>query len=79
MKLKYDPKREAFTISRPLVLGLSYASDWGLVPGTSAPDGDPLDAMVLMDAVALENKEIELLGWGGPPDALRLIEHSRRT
>jgi inorganic pyrophosphatase len=49
VKLKYDPALETFTVSRPLAWGLAYPFDWGFVPGTKAPDGDPLDAMLLWD------------------------------
>jgi inorganic pyrophosphatase len=48
-KLKYHPGLEVFTLSRPLPLGLAYPHDWGFVPGTRAPDGDPVDAMVLSE------------------------------
>jgi inorganic pyrophosphatase len=42
-KLKYAPKL------RTLVLGVTYPYDWGFVPGTRAPDGDPVDAMIVSD------------------------------
>lgn len=49
VKWKYSPELGAMTISRPLVLGLVYPCDWGFVPSTLCPDGDPLDAAVWWD------------------------------
>jgi inorganic pyrophosphatase len=49
VKLKYEPGLGAFTVSRPLVLGVAYPFDWGFVPGTRGPDGDPIDAIVVSD------------------------------
>jgi inorganic pyrophosphatase len=49
VKWKYEPSWNAFAISRPLPLGLAYPYDWGFVPSSRAPDGDPLDAMIVWD------------------------------
>jgi len=146
-KFKYDPDRQVMTLSRPLTNGLTYPYDWGFVPSTRAPDGDPLDAIVMWDgtsypgvvlpcrpigvlrveqtnpttrkrerndrlaalptkaprwdsvksvselgepvrreieqffltAVAFEGKELAILGWGEPADAMALVRASRRA
>lgn len=52
VKLKFDEGLSAFTVSRPLALGLAYPYDWGFVPGTKAQDGDPLDVMVFWDVIS---------------------------
>jgi inorganic pyrophosphatase len=49
VKIKYEPALRAFKFSRPLVTGLFYPYDWGFIPSTLGPDGDPLDAMVFSD------------------------------
>jgi len=49
IKLKHDPSLDVFAISRPLPLGLAYPCDWGFVPSTRGPDGDPVDAAVFWD------------------------------
>jgi inorganic pyrophosphatase len=48
VKLKYDIELGVFTVSRGLPpLGMSYPFDWGFVPSTRAPDGDPLHVSVV--------------------------------
>jgi len=54
LKLKYERAWNAMSISRPLPLGLVYPFDWGFIPSTLAPDGDPLDAMALWDVARRE-------------------------
>jgi inorganic pyrophosphatase len=49
LKLKYDARLEAMTISRPMPLGLVYPYDWGFIPSTAGSDEDPVDVMVLWD------------------------------
>ena len=51
-KLKWLPDLGVFTMHRPLPLGFAYPYDWGFVPGTSAEDGDPVDALVVWDVAS---------------------------
>jgi inorganic pyrophosphatase len=49
VKLAYDPNVRTFTVTRALALGTTYPFDWGIIPGTVAEDGDPLDALAVHD------------------------------
>src|ERR1700755_1322610 len=49
-KLEFDPELKAFTLSKALILGLTYPYDWGFIPSTKGEDGDPIDVLVLHDA-----------------------------
>jgi inorganic pyrophosphatase len=51
-KLKYEPATDAFEVSASLPAGMAFPFDFGFFPGTKAPDGDPLDCLVIMDAPA---------------------------
>jgi len=51
-KFDYDPKYEVFALGGLLPEGLAFPFDFGFIPSTLAPDGDPLDVMILMDEPA---------------------------
>jgi len=63
-KLKYDRTRLVMMLSRPLPQGLVYPHDWGFIPSTRAPDGDPLDAIVVWDGVSYPGVVIECRAIG---------------
>jgi inorganic pyrophosphatase len=49
-KLKFDPELGVYRLDRVLPPGTFFPFDFGFVPQTAAEDGDPLDAIVLLDA-----------------------------
>src|ERR1700760_4991852 len=66
VKLKYEVKLGAFTVAHSLPLGLSYPFDWGFVPSTLEPDGDPLDNLILHEASTFSRGSATVLAaWRG--------------
>jgi inorganic pyrophosphatase len=49
-KLDFDAELRVFTLSKPLMVGLTYPYDWGFIPSTEAEDGDPLDVLIIHDS-----------------------------
>ena len=48
-KYEYDHERGLIRLDRRLFSATFYPADYGFVPDTLAEDGDPLDALVLLD------------------------------
>jgi inorganic pyrophosphatase len=48
-KYEYDHDRHVITLDRRLFSATVYPADYGFVPDTLAEDGDPLDALVLLE------------------------------
>ena len=51
-KFAFDPGQKVFVLSRILPEGMTFPYDFGFLPKTVAPDGDPLDVLLLMDEPA---------------------------
>ena len=64
VKLKYDLKSNVMGVSRPLPMGTVFPFDWGFVPSTMGPDGDPIDAIVIWDASTFPGVVIECTAGG---------------
>ena len=48
-KYEYDEKRQRIRLDRVLFASVHYPADYGFIPETLAPDGDPLDVLVLAE------------------------------
>jgi inorganic pyrophosphatase len=48
-KYEYDPRLDRIRLDRTLFTATGYPGDYGFVPDTLAEDGDPIDALVLLD------------------------------
>ena len=65
-KYEYDAELGAFRLDRVLFSSVHYPTDYGYVVGAQAEDGDPLDAMVMVDEAtfpgcAIRSKPIAIL------------------
>jgi inorganic pyrophosphatase len=51
-KFAYDPQQKIFALKKVLPAGMVFPYDFGFLPQTLAPDGDPIDVLLLMDEPA---------------------------
>jgi inorganic pyrophosphatase len=51
VKVYYDPESHRFRVGKFLPLGLAFPLDFAFVPSTLGGDGDPLDLLILPEAV----------------------------
>jgi inorganic pyrophosphatase len=51
-KFAFDPKQRIFALKKVLPAGMTFPYDFGFLPETEAPDGDPIDVLLLMDEPA---------------------------
>lgn len=51
-KYAFDPEERVFALKKVLPAGMGFPYDFGFIPSTKGGDGDPLDALVLMDEPA---------------------------
>ncbi len=51
-KFAFDPDQRVFALRKVLPAGMTFPYDFGFLPKTLAPDGDPFDVLLLMDEPA---------------------------
>lgn len=51
-KFAFDPDQRIFVLKKVLPAGMVFPYDFGFLPQTKAPDGDPIDVLLLMDEPA---------------------------
>ena len=63
-KYEYDSDLNVFRLDRTLYSPMHYPGDYGFVPSTIAADGDPLDALVLVESPTFPGCVIEVRAVG---------------
>jgi inorganic pyrophosphatase len=59
IKYEYDKKREALVCYKILHTPFKYEFNYGFIPDTLSPDGDPIDVVVVMDDELLPGSYIK--------------------
>ncbi|MGI6208586.1 MAG: inorganic diphosphatase [Anaerolineae bacterium] len=73
-KVEYDPVYGVFRVDRVLHTPMHYPGDYGFIPGTLSPDGDPLDALVLVTEATFTGCVLS----SRPIGILEMIDEDRR-
>lgn len=58
-KFAFNDAEHVFELKKVLPAGMTFPYDFGFVPSTKAPDGDPLDVLVFMDEPAFPGCVLE--------------------
>lgn len=72
-KYEYDKQLNVFRLDRNLHSPVHYPGDYGFIPSTLSPDGDPLDVLVLVDAPSFPGCVMIVR----PIGVLRMIDQGR--
>src|SRR4029079_10828274 len=48
-KYEYDEESKTFRLDRVLYSSVHYPTDYGFIPNSLSPDGDPLDVLVIVE------------------------------
>ena len=59
-KYEYDGALGVFRLDRALYSPVHYPGDYGFIPGTFAPDGDPMDVLALVEEPSFSGCLIEV-------------------
>jgi inorganic pyrophosphatase len=80
-KFAFDPMQSIFALKKVLPAGMVFPYDFGFLPKTKAPDGDPIDVLLLMDEPAFPGVAVKarLIGVieGEQLDGSRKIRNDR--
>ncbi len=71
-KFKFDEESGRYKLSKVLPQGMYFPYDFGFIPDTKAPDGDPLDVLLLMDEPTFPGCEV-------PARLIGVIEARQRS
>src|ERR1700754_3767708 len=63
-KYEYDPELGAIKLDRFISASVVYPTDYGYVPETIAPDGDPLDVLVCVSEPTVPGCVVQAKGVG---------------
>jgi inorganic pyrophosphatase len=73
-KYEYDPELKAIVLDRRLFTSTVYPADYGFVDATLGEDGDPLDALVLVEDPTFPGCRIR----GRPVAIFRMVDEKGR-